>query len=343
MEDDNVSSNESRKRGSSALQLGPCKRALKSDPLLSHGRHFGCTVFALCNYPSLLTNGILQLEQLEEVSIEDFPAEERQEHLVFERLLDSYPGLLERLREGSEEEVLHVGELIGKGASTARGEDTKSLKPVVIDWIVPAGEVVLPPLPRNSKISRGFTTHSLANYSVLLNWTGMMQRSNKSCKAVKLLSVETNGLVFSYTNEAYDPDNPWNGLLRSCLLVNAYRHVFTSPSSVEKEPKATRAGNARLHSMTAVTAPSVAYITTQVRFALSSSSVFSRTDTVTDSETFYHSILDLFEDPDERGEVTNLLIFPTSTAAKRTLKANSALSKIRQKRAALKDSNNSTS
>jgi hypothetical protein len=47
----------------------------------------------------------------------------------------------------------------------------------------------------------------------------------------------------------------------------------------------------------------------QVRFALSSSSVFSRTDAVTDSETFYHSLLDLFEDPDEKGEVTDLLVW----------------------------------
>jgi hypothetical protein len=37
--------------------------------------------------------------------------------------------------------------------------------------------------------------------------------------------------------------------------------------------------------------------------------VFSRTDTVTDSETFYHSLLDLLEDPDELGEVTGLLLW----------------------------------
>ncbi|KAG2740690.1 hypothetical protein P692DRAFT_201727737, partial [Suillus brevipes Sb2] len=46
-----------------------------SDPLISHGRHFGRTVFALCNYPSLLTNGILRLEQMEEIPLEDFSAE----------------------------------------------------------------------------------------------------------------------------------------------------------------------------------------------------------------------------------------------------------------------------
>jgi hypothetical protein len=49
----------------------------------------------------------------------------------------------------------------------------------------------------------------------------------------------------------------------------------------------------------------------QVRFALSSSSVFSRTDTVTDSENFYHSILDLLEDPDEIEKVTDLMTWWT--------------------------------
>lgn len=77
--------------------------------------------------------------------------------------------------------------------------------------------------------------------------------------------------------------------------------------------------------MNSVTIASLAYIATQVRreitlmyqdgfdarpkvrFALSSSSVFSRTDTTTDSETFYHSLLDLLEDPEECKEVDELL------------------------------------
>jgi hypothetical protein len=46
-----------------------------------------------------------------------------------------------------------------------------------------------------------------------------------------------------------------------------------------------------------------------VRFALSSAAVFSRTDTVTDSERFYNSVLDYFEDVDEQQEVQELLIW----------------------------------
>jgi hypothetical protein len=44
----------------------------------------------------------------------------------------------------------------------------------------------------------------------------------------------------------------------------AYKHIFTSPSSVGKEPRATRLGNARIHDMTHVTRASIAYIVTQV-------------------------------------------------------------------------------
>ncbi|KAG1844356.1 hypothetical protein F4604DRAFT_1689115 [Suillus subluteus] len=109
-----------------------------------------------------------------------------------------------------------------------------------------------------------------------------------------------------YANKAYDPDDPWNGLLRTRLLINVFK-------------------------------------------LLGAILVFSHTDTATNSETFYHSLLDLLEDPDEQGEVTDLLvwwnrqIFPTSSAAKRTLKINSTLSKIRQKRTALKGTTTSNS
>ena len=78
--------------------------------------------------------------------------------------------------------------------------------------------------------------------------------------------------------------------------------------------------------MTRVTPASIAYVATQVytaspsmsstslvllqtRFALSSSSVFSRTDTSTDSERFYNSVLELFDDVEEREEVDELLVW----------------------------------
>jgi hypothetical protein len=50
--------------------------------------------------------------------------------------------------------------------------------------------------------------------------------------------------------------------------LQAFKYIFTSPSSVEKEAKATRSGNARIHGMTRVTTASIAYTATQVRLSL---------------------------------------------------------------------------
>ena len=92
--------------------------------------------------------------------------------------------------------------------------------------------------------------------------------------------------VFLYASYSYDAEDPWNGLMHSGLLISvssnyslsfgdphlngtqAYKHVFTSPSSVDQEPKATRSGNARIHGMQSVTKASIAYVATQVSHLL---------------------------------------------------------------------------
>ena len=43
-----------------------------------------------------------------------------------------------------------------KGATGARGDDTKTLKGNVLEWITPKGQSLIPPLYRNQKVDRGF-------------------------------------------------------------------------------------------------------------------------------------------------------------------------------------------
>lgn len=99
--------------------------------------------------------------------------------------------------------------------------------------------------------------------------------------------------IFLYANYTYDPEDPWNGLLQGGLLVSvsdfwfsdrrlvhhysqAFKHIFTSPSSVDQEPKATRSGNARIHGMRAVTKASLAYVATQVGNIICNEATFYR-------------------------------------------------------------------
>jgi len=46
-----------------------------SDPLVSHGRHFGRTIHALCNVYTILTNGLLRLGELADEPDEAFTLE----------------------------------------------------------------------------------------------------------------------------------------------------------------------------------------------------------------------------------------------------------------------------
>ncbi|KIM54554.1 hypothetical protein SCLCIDRAFT_30996 [Scleroderma citrinum Foug A] len=285
--------------------------------------------------------------ELADVPEENFTVEERREHCVFQELLKSVPGLEEHLMEGSEEEVDTIAELViffviqwdhsvliavdklSKGASGARGDNTKSLKGTVLDWITPRGQSLVPPLARNVKVDRGF------NHEIKVK-----------LRNGEIVVSGDQWSLFLYADYHYDSEDPWNGLFRSALLVSAYKHVFTSPSSVDKEPKATHSGNARIHGMTRVTPPSVAYIAIQVRFSLMSSPVFSRTDTVTDSERFYNSRLELFEDSDEKQEVDELLvwwnrqIFPAYLSTQRPPMRNSTLARIQERRAHIKTAGN---
>jgi len=324
------------RRREDTLQLGPREKACTSDPLVSRGRHFGRTVYALCNIQTLLTNGILYLREPPE---EPLTPERMREHRVFKALLQMIPDLETRLMDGSDDVVGAIAKMIQKGVSTARSDDTKSLKGVILDWIVPLGLPFHPPLARNNKADRGF--HHERTGALLcpagLDWSDSEIR--EKLRSGELVVSGDQWPIFLYDRFEYDPEDPWRGLFKSSILVSAYKHVFTSPSSVEKVAKATRSGNARIHGMKSVTPASIAYIATQARFALSSSPVFSRSDTVTDSEGFYNSVLQLLEEPDEQEEVQDLLmwwnrsIFPDYLSGLRHPAKSSALAKIREKRA----------
>jgi hypothetical protein len=263
------------------------------------------------------------------------PSEHRQ-HGAFEQLLRMFPGLEQRLLTSSDDDITHIAELIQKGSSQARSDDSKSLKLAVVDWIAPRGQALSPPLSRHAKNDRGFQHERTGELLCPVGWDW----SNTETKAkLRNGEIELSGdqwPIFLYHDYVYNPKDPWRGLLRSRILVSAYKHVFTSPSSVEKELKATRSGNARIHGMTKVTPASIAYVATQVRFVLSSSPVFFRGD----FEKFYNTILDLLDDVDEREEVNDLLtwwncqIFPThlssSPTAGPTVRKNSTLAMIKE-------------
>jgi hypothetical protein len=147
--------------------------------------------------------------------------------------------------------VLTYSSQIGKGAAGARGDDTKTLKSAILDWICPKGEAIQPPLHRNSKIDRGFN-HELTGSLLCpagLNWNDpqyvffsfsltsilttllhlFVNRTKENLRSGEMLVCGDQWPIFLYAHQTYDPEDPWCGLLRSRLLVSVGIRLSSSP------------------------------------------------------------------------------------------------------------------
>lgn len=167
--------------------------------------------------------------------------------------MEMVPGLMERLLDGSDEGVMHIAELVSswialtpmatyslqiqKGASSARSDDTKSLKCAILDWITPRGQSLNPSLARNVKTDRGF--HHERTGALLcpagLDWSNteydiglpsnlcaalMLPRTKDKLRSGELAVSGDQWPIFLYHGYIYDLEDPWNGIFRSSLLVS---------------------------------------------------------------------------------------------------------------------------
>ncbi|KAF6765313.1 hypothetical protein DFP72DRAFT_798048, partial [Ephemerocybe angulata] len=318
-----------------------------TDPLCHYGRHFGRTVRTFCRIQPLIRLGLAQSIDIDlgRCTEEDLSPSDRADYQIYKQLLAMVPGLEQRLCSSSTHSIFYIADMISKGAASSRSDDTKSLKSVIVDWITPPNGILIPPIQRNVKTDRGFFHPRTGELlcPVHLNWADPKIR--RDLASGQLVPSGDLWPRFLFRAFEYNPANPWEGLFRSSLLVSAYKHVFTSPSSVgiATASRATRSCNARIHGMKSVSIPSIAYIATQVRFALTSTQSFSRTDLVTDSEYFYNLIIELLDDPEEIIEVNDLLlwwnrqIFPAHISDSRAVHQDSVYAKIKERRRALRE------
>ncbi|KAF7967745.1 hypothetical protein HWV62_33274 [Athelia sp. TMB] len=324
MDKENANPVVGQKRGktTTALSFPARKKVCKTDPVVRYGKHFGRTICAVTDISTLITNGLNRMDEgeLDAAAIEGLSAEDRREHDIFHALLNLIPKLDERILEGTTEEIEHVASM--KGVNTARGDDTKGLKSAIVDWISEKGKPLDPPLSRQIKHNRGFNHPRTGQLLCPATWDWADEKIRQGLCTGELAVPGELWPLFVYENFTFDRAQPFVGLFRSTLLVNGYKHIFTSPSSVDQECKATRNGNARIHGMSEVTMASIAYVATMVRFSLTSSNTFSRSDYVTDSERFYNTVMLLFTDIRARGRMNelkawwDLKIFPGGSAAK---------------------------
>ncbi|KAJ3529264.1 hypothetical protein NMY22_g9063 [Coprinellus aureogranulatus] len=297
--------------------MGPRRKAGKTDRLVSYGRYFGRTVRTFCNFHVLVKEGVTREEQMASngVDIDELNDRERHEHSVFRELLRICPALGKQLfaMERTDDTLVYAADMLAKGANTARADDVKTLKSAVVDWITPEGGSLKPTINRNSKNGRGFQHQVTGRYLCPTDYNWDDENIRRQLRSGQLVVSGLQWPMLLYQDLKCNEDDMWEGLLRAQILVQwrwnaqAFKHVFTSPSSVDGDTRATRSGNAQIHGMTSVTIPSIAYIATLVRFSLTSASTFSRSDKTTDSQRFYNTLISFLEEGAERRNVEKLL------------------------------------
>lgn len=112
------------------------------------------------------------------------------------------------------------------------------MKSAIIDWITPKGQSLIPHIPRYVKPTRGFNhertgallcpagldwdhaEYVLAELPGCHSFNSDLHRTKAKLMNGQIQVAGDQWPLFLYANYTYDPEDPWNGLLRGGLLVS---------------------------------------------------------------------------------------------------------------------------
>ncbi|KAG2089228.1 uncharacterized protein F5147DRAFT_587287, partial [Suillus discolor] len=199
-----------------------------------------------------------------------------------------------------------------QGADSARGDDTSKLKSLVPDWVNRAFKPN-PPVDHEDKYSHGFVNDACGKLlcPTELDWNN--PTAGIRDRADGYIVTEMSWPTFLYERYTADENNLEEGLFKSALLVQAFKSIFTSPSSAKRLTVKAMTHVAQIIKMHKVSPRSIAYVACQVsdfvlhlisdnvilcsqlRFALSSMTSWRSVDGDFDYVQFWYHIVDFFE------------------------------------------------
>ncbi|KAG2054245.1 hypothetical protein BDR06DRAFT_1007918 [Suillus hirtellus] len=223
-----------------------------------------------------------------------------------------------KLAELDADEAEDMLKKIKRGANAAHGNDPSTLKDLITAWV---NQDFRPSslLRSNDKHLRGFV-HDICGMLLCpaeWDWSDDHVKAGICDRTSDFIISENSWLVFVYENYLFNENNLEQGLFMSKILVQAFKAVFTSPSSareadgdgdgadiLKNNRRASWALNqvkvktcvALIINMRKVTPCSIAYVICQVHFALSNISSWRTIDGDFDYKVFWNNIVDFFED-----------------------------------------------
>ncbi|KAH9952316.1 hypothetical protein BGW80DRAFT_745992 [Lactifluus volemus] len=254
------------------------KSNLKDTALAPYGRagqSFARSFSPFISVSSVIHYGI-QSRGLTDANSEDVPANEPELRKGYDHLLKVLTRFDEQI-EWFDEDAESLSELIliiHQQAQVTRTSDTGDLKYSALEYIFrnASRESLNPPILRiTSKASRGLNHPQIGR---MLCPRHLLDDFDED--PTEMLSKLQDGrIIFQpgdwstclYDEGQFDPENPDKGLMRGHYILRVVKHIFTGPSSALSTPgsgRNTRANNAKIHNLTALTGREIAYGATQV-------------------------------------------------------------------------------
>ncbi|KAF9778158.1 hypothetical protein BJ322DRAFT_1025249 [Thelephora terrestris] len=219
---------------------------------------------------------------------------------------------------GTEAETMTLAffKFLQAGINSSRGDDTKDLKPVILDLIPQRylsgptnehGEKCIwnsvSTSAKNEKGARGFTNKVTA---CLLCPIDYLQAFDANPTEFVFSLVAQNGSFsrldregvpkfpsFMYNEDMIEPGKLTNGLFRGPLLVAVYMFIFVSKRVAKGEKKRARKGIAETHQMENVDPATICYAVLQTWVGISDMSEWSKTDRGVDLSMLYTALRQL--------------------------------------------------
>ncbi|KAG2111820.1 hypothetical protein BD769DRAFT_1674357 [Suillus cothurnatus] len=297
-----------------ALESGRAIKEKQMNYYVSQGRAIRRIVTLFDTIEDLITENDRRYEVEDDA---ESSLDEDRLQIGFVTLTTALSWLPKKATEMDYDDYSHMLKLLRQGADSARGDDTSKLKALVAEWVNRELKPD-PPVDADDKHSRGFTNDACGKLlcPAELDWNNPVVRAGIRDRSDGHIVTDLSFPAFLYDKYTANPNDLEEGLFKSRVLLQAYKAVFTSPSSakdiegdgdgidvIQNNRRANKSvfrvkvkkHVAQIIKMKKVTPRSIAYIACQVRFALSSVTSWRSIDGDFDYEQFWRTIVDFFE------------------------------------------------
>ncbi|KAG1893095.1 uncharacterized protein F5891DRAFT_963477, partial [Suillus fuscotomentosus] len=260
---------------------------------LAQGRAIRCVVTLFDSIEDLVTEND---RRYEDDGDEDATLDQNRLQAGYSALVGALPWLVKKATEMDYDDYACLIKMLRQGADSARGDDMAKLKTLVSDWV--NSELrPNPPVESDDKHYCGFVNDTCGRLlcPTELDWRNPVVKAGIRDHSEGYTVTDLSFPAFVYEKYVANPDNLEEGIFKGKILVQAYKAVFTSPSSAKDVEGDGDGTDVIENNRRAKRAFSAIKVKKHVRFALSSITSWRSVDGDFDYIQFWKTVVDFFE------------------------------------------------